>query len=189
MEALQWFGDVMQAILKIIPRILIVRSTHSGVKFVRGEKIVPLKPGIHIYWPVVTEVEIIPVARQTYNLSNQSLLTKDLKEVSVSPVIIYSINDIVRALARSWDVNDTINDITQLVVVEVVTTHDIKEILDGLQIDGVIEAKLTQITRKRLKRYGVRVHKCALSDFTTSKVVKLINDTYSKATQFTQPQS
>jgi hypothetical protein len=45
--------------------ILIIRATHGGVKWVRGKRIKALGPGLHIWWPLTTEVEVIVTARQT----------------------------------------------------------------------------------------------------------------------------
>lgn len=162
----------MQWIAKLIPHIYIVRATHAGVKFKHGNEALEIKPGIGWYWPIVTEVDIIPVARQTHNLPTQALMTKDGRKVVVSGVVVYKIRDIVATMGRNWDVSDTINDITMCAITQVITTHNLQYIMEHITDD--IQNKLTKETRRKLKMYGVQVYRTALTDFCTALVIKNI---------------
>jgi regulator of protease activity HflC (stomatin/prohibitin superfamily) len=173
-SAFAWIGYLMDWFGKFIPRILIVRATHAGVKFVGGSKVRELKPGIHFYWPLTTEVEVVPVARQTYNLVSQVLMTKDKQQIVVGAVVIYKIINIVDALSNNWDVNDTIGDVTQMAVVKVVNQWPLDEIL--AQLTDKVELELSKETRAKLKRYGVEVERCGFTDFSTCLVIKTLAD-------------
>jgi len=172
--AFAWIGQIMEWLGRWIPQIQIVRATHGGVKFVRGRKVKEMKPGMHIYWPLTTEVSILPTARQTHNLVTQVMMTKDRKQVVVGGVIIYTITNIVDALSENWDVSDTISDITQTALMAVVTAWTFDELISKITTD--LEKELTSATRERLRPYGVKVHKCALTDFSTCRVLKLLGD-------------
>jgi regulator of protease activity HflC (stomatin/prohibitin superfamily) len=169
-SAFAWIGWIAEWLGSFVPRLKIVRSTHAGVKFRHGRKAISLPPGLHFYWPLVTEVEIIPVARQTHNLPSQCLLTQDGQQVVVGAVVVYSITNIVDALSKNWDVNDTINDITMVAITSVVSKRTLTDLKDNL--DGDVQKHLTAETRKKLKRYGVKVFKTALTDFSTAFVIK-----------------
>ncbi len=171
-SALAWVGWIAEWFAKFIPRLVIVRSTHGGVRFRHGRTAIEMKPGLHIYWPIVTEVEVIPVARQTHNLPSQSLQTKDGRKVVVGGVVIYAIRDVVAALSRNWDVSDTLTDITLVAVTHVVTAHDLAYLQEHLV--GDVQAKLTRETRKKLSQYGVKVFRTALTDFSECLVIKNI---------------
>lgn len=172
--AFAWLGAVMEWLGNLIPRILIVRSTHAGVKFVGGKRVVRLDPGVHVYWPAVTEVSVIPVARQTFNLVTQVLLTSDKQKVCISVVLIYKITNIVDALSNNWDINDTISDVTQMAVVKVVTEWTLDDLIRN--ITGRVERRLSVIARAKLKTYGVTVIRCGITDFTTCEVIKVVGD-------------
>lgn len=174
-SAFAWLGDIIQWVGKLIPHIAIVRATHAGVKFKRGKHAIEIKPGIVWYWPIVTEVDIIPVARQTHNLPTQALMTQDGKKVVVSGVVVYKIKDIVKTMARNWDVSDTINDITMVAITHVITKHDFKYLMEHITDD--IQDKLTRETRSKLRMYGVQVYRTALTDFSTALVIKNIGGT------------
>ena len=173
-SAFAWIGNIVEWLGRLIPRIEIVRATHAGVKFVRGRKVKKMPPGLHVYWPITTEVCQIPAARQTHNLCTQTLMTKDRQAIIIGVVVVYSITDIVQALSDNWDVSDTISDITQTAVVSVVATTDLEIILST--ITEKVEHELTKATRERLKQYGVKVHKCAVTDFAPSQVIRVIAD-------------
>lgn len=171
--AFAWLGEIMHWIGKWFPRLVIVRSTHAGVRFRHGARPSPLLPGLRMYWPLVTEIEIIPTARQTHNLPTQALLTSDGRKVVVSGVVVYRINDIVATIARNWDVSDTLNDISMVAITKIVTTHPLEYLLQHLTDE--VQEKLTHETRRRLRRYGVAVYWTALTDFSECMVIKNIS--------------
>ena len=171
METISW---LFEALSSWIPRLLIVQMTHSGVKWVRGGKIVELKPGLHWYWPLVTEYALIPTGRQTLNTPPQTLMSKDRKQVVASGVIIYSIKDVVQAIGhRNWDVESTADDITQAAIVSIVTQNTIEEMMDNICIG--IEKDLTDACRKQLRQFGVYVHRAAMVDYSTCRTLNLVN--------------
>ena len=170
---MEWLG-------KLIPRIIIVKATHAGVKYVCGSKVVKLNPGIHVYWPIVTDYELHPVARQSVNLPTQVIMTADKKPVVIGVVAVYTIHDVVAVLAKNWDIDETVSDITQTAVVEVVSKATLDELISKIRTD--IKAQLTTTTRKLLKPYGLRISKCAVTDFSTCRVIKLVGDPSPKLT-------
>lgn len=101
-------------------------------------------------------------------------MTKDKHQVVVGGLVIYSITDVEAAVAENWDVSDTISDVTQTALVAVITTWPLEQLMDKITTD--LEKELTTATRERLKPYGVKVHKCSLTDFSTCRVLKLLGD-------------
>ena len=123
-SAFAWLGQLVETLYRFIPHILIIRATHGGVSWVRGKHIKLLAPGLHLWWPLTTEVEVIVTARQTLAIPDQVMATKDGKKVVVKTLVVYKIPDPVRAIGKlNWDVDTTINDLTQSAVVRVVATH------------------------------------------------------------------
>ncbi len=179
--AFAWIGWIVEWLGKLIPRILIIRHTHAGVKFVWGSRVKRMGPGVHIYWPVVTEIEVYPTARQTHNMVTQTLTTKDGQSVVVGIVVIYEINDIVAALSNNWDVGDTLSDVPQMAVVKVVNGWNYADL--RAELTGKVEAELTRETKHKLKSFGVKVERCGITDFSPCRVTRLINDAATVMTQ------
>jgi regulator of protease activity HflC (stomatin/prohibitin superfamily) len=170
----QWLGDLLQTLALVCPRLLILPHTHAGVKFVHGAKVKPIAPGVHWYWPVVTMVKTYPTVRQTLNLVAQTTLTRDLRPVFVSAVVTYRVADIRAALADTWDVEETMGDIAMTAVVECIGRHDYPGLAAG--IAGSIELELTRAVRRRLRRYGIQVFRCALTDFAQARVFRVVGE-------------
>jgi len=175
MEFLNWINDIISSLLSFIPRPIIVRATHGGVKWPWGKTAKEMCPGFHWYWPFSTEFEVIPIARQTLNLKTQALMTKDKQQVVVGALVVYTINDVVRAIGkRNFDIDATVYDITQAAIVEAVTKWTLDDLLSN--IADKVETQLTRTVQKRLRQFGVRVQRTALTDFSTAVVYKILSD-------------
>jgi regulator of protease activity HflC (stomatin/prohibitin superfamily) len=167
-------GQFLQAILGIIPRLVIIRTTHGGVKFRRGKKAIVMKPGLHAYWPLITQVEVVPVARQTMSLPSQVLTTQDDKSVVVAGSVVFTINDMLLAYGGlNWDVATTLDDVARSAIVEIITGKTMEQ-LKGCK--ATIQTEFTRLCRKRLKVYGVGVHKAYFTDLSPCKVYRLVGN-------------
>jgi regulator of protease activity HflC (stomatin/prohibitin superfamily) len=174
-EAFSWLADIVQAFGKLVPRLCIIRATHQGVKWRRGKDVRAMLPGLHWWWPLTTEVDTIVTARQTLNLPTQVLMTADRQQIVVGTLVVYRIKDVVEAIGkRNWDVECTVSDITQAAIVEVISRATLDDLLSD--ISAGVEKKLTSTCRRRLRRYGVEVNRCAVTDFSTCRVYKLIGN-------------
>lgn len=191
--ALGWLGDIIRALIRFIPQVILIRSTHAGIKFRYGCQIIPIlhdngillptikwykwlpyigliKTGLHIFWPLVTEYEVVPIKRQTTNLQVQYLSTYDLKTIGVSGILVYEIRDATKLLTECYDYEDTIRDLALAAVKEVVIQHDLKYIQEsGKELD----LELTKTLREQLRPFGVRTIRVTLSDFSQCKMLGL----------------
>lgn len=166
--ALGWIGTIFETMLRFLPHLEIIRSTHMGVKFRHGKKEIVLGPGLHWYWPLVTEIEIEAVKYRTTDLQAQYLETKDGKKVGVGGIVTYGIEDIRAALCECWDYEDVIKDKGLAAIKHVVTTNDYTY-FSGSDADG----KLTTRLRRELKDFGIDVSRVQLSDFAEARMIAL----------------
>jgi regulator of protease activity HflC (stomatin/prohibitin superfamily) len=136
---------------------------------------VTLGPGIHWHWPKTTEIEVIPVERQTLDLPVQTLWTSDLRDISVRAEVVFSIDDVRLAICRTFDFQQTIQDVAQLAVVEVVATKSSEE-LGGTMRNAQLIQELTDKLQCKLKSYGVRVERAFLAEFTSSTAMRVYGE-------------
>lgn len=181
-DAFAWISDIFRALLELIPRRVIVKTTHGAVKFrnrlgLRGWKmeVVPLGPGIHFYWPITTEFEIYPTARQTTNLRPQTLVTADDKTIIAAGLVVYRIRNVEAILARTFDPDQTIEEIALGSVTAACSAKDWRSLREAHE-DGSLAAELQRQVQKQLSPYGVQVLKCSLTDLAPCKVFKLVGD-------------
>jgi len=168
--AFSWLGEFVRWLAAWVPRIGICRATHGGVKFVRGRHVKPIEPGLFLYWPAVTEVNVIPTARQTINPPPQTLTTKDDVAVLVNLAIVVEVTGVVRALGRTWDVDDTVMQIGGSVLTGHVARRTWAELRDGI----ADTAELAEEAGKLLQPYGVKVLQARVTDFARCDVVRVV---------------
>ena len=69
--AFAWVQQLWTFLVSLVPHLVVVRSMHGGVKYVHGHQPIALKPGLRWFWPIVTEVEVVPTLSQPLRLTHQ----------------------------------------------------------------------------------------------------------------------
>jgi regulator of protease activity HflC (stomatin/prohibitin superfamily) len=174
--AFAWIGQIVEWFGQFFPRWTIIRTTHAGVKFVKGKKTVALGPGWHVWWPLTTDLLVHPVARQAADLRTQTLMTTDGKTLVVGGLIVYEIKDIEAILAHTWDPDQTIKDITLSAIHDVLVRMSWVEVRTGQEL-GTLGLKLRRRARRELDKYGVRVLRVTITDLAQTRVYKLMQST------------
>lgn len=174
--ALAWIGQIAEWIGRLIPRLVIIRTTHSAIKFVRGWKVVKIGPGLHFYWPMITDLVTYPTVRQAEELRGQTIVTTDDKTLLVAGLSIHEVEDLEKLIAHTYDPQQTIKDITLTAVHDVCCRLSWEEI-KAEQRRGTLDTKLKNEAQKALGSYGVRVTKLMLTDLAPCRVLKLVQTT------------
>ena len=191
-SAFGWLGEIFSTLLNFIPQIIIVRATHAGVKFKAGRTVKVLNPdngifmpywallfgwipylwfrrtGVHFYWPVVTECEVVPVKRQTTKLVQQYLCTADEKTLGVGGILVFEVSDIEKLLTECYDYEETIRDLALTSIKSVITSHRLDTLL---QQSEEVDKELTKTLRSELRPFGVKTIKATLSDLIPCKMI------------------
>ena len=174
MSSLAWLGELFEFFFSVIPRVIIVRTTELGIKWKYGKKIVKLQPGVHVYWPLVTDVESIVSARTSQDLEEQRLITADGIPVRISATVVCKIFDVVLAIGqKNWDVDDTIDEIAAHEITLHVVSHTFDEIQLALS-EGLSDV-LDNINNS-VEEFGVVCSHLVVSDFT--KDIEYMNHTF-----------
>jgi regulator of protease activity HflC (stomatin/prohibitin superfamily) len=150
----EWLGNLMEWFGAWIPRLLIICRTHGGVKFRHGHDAIALESGLHLYWPLVTEVMEYPVKRHTHEFDCQSLTTTDDVDIIISVAVVCEVYDILAALAENYDINDTVSDVTRGTIAEVILSHTFEQITGEFhKVRETLESEIGEA----LSVYGITV--------------------------------
>lgn len=168
--AFGWIGDVLRWMVCFLPHLGLCRATHGGVKFVRGWKVKKISPGLFWYWPAVTEVELIPVCRHPVDLPAQTFTTSDGHTVLISVTLVIEISDTIRALGKTWDIDDMIMDVGAAAATECIPSMRWDAVRKGFK-NGLFD-KLAKAARNLLRPYGVRVIKARITDCSEATVIR-----------------
>jgi regulator of protease activity HflC (stomatin/prohibitin superfamily) len=168
-----WLSDIVRWMGRLIPRLIIVRTTHNAVAFTRGKHARALAPGLHWLWPVVTDHVMYPTVRQSVNLNTQTLITKDNQTVAVGAVIVYSVDNVLELVGNTHDPDDTVRDLSMAAVKSYVVTAT----LDDLR-QSKMDRRLTRRIARSLVPFGVNVIRAQMTDLSPCVVIKLWNEPY-----------
>lgn len=171
-NALGWIGQVFEWIGRFVPRWEIVEPTMSGVKYVRGARVVVCPAGIHWYWPVTTKWEVHQVARQADRLESQTIVTADGKVIDVGGLLVYKINNLETLVTTCYSPMSLIQDIALSAVHDVCCDMTWDE-LTAAQRKGTLVTRLRNEAKKQLQDYGVEIVKCMLTDLAPTKVLRV----------------
>ena len=164
MGALNWIGQLVEWFASLIPRLEICKKNRAGVKYVRGKDVKLILPGLYVYWPIVTEVEMESTARQSLVLESQTLTTTDDFTVTVSGVLIYYISDVTKALVETEDIEDTLGDVASTAQTDAVISRTFEEArteIVGLENNE----ELTKACRKSLRPFGIRAVSYTITNY------------------------
>jgi regulator of protease activity HflC (stomatin/prohibitin superfamily) len=175
---LDWLTDILRWIGKIVPRLIIVPTTHCSVKFVRGKHAKLMTPGLWWVWPVTTSWVNYPTVRQSVNLNTQTLVTKDGQTVAISGIVVYSVDRPLDLLAYSYDADETIKDVS-MAAVKACVVRSTMEDMRNRRMDG----RLTRRIAKDLEPFGVKVIRAQMTDLAPCVAIRMINDAFSVMVQ------
>jgi len=168
--ALSWLGDIASAILQLVPRFMLIRSTHMGVKFGRGGSAKRMDAGMHFWWPFWSDIVTYPVVRQPLDLPPQALTTRDDITVHVQAVVVYRVDDILTAMTIQDELDNTVRVLSQAAVKLYVASHN----YSVLRNHRVTDAALKDNLQKDLLEYGVEVVMAVITDFARTHVYTMI---------------
>ena len=172
-EAFAWLNELIQKVLRFLPKLSIIRSTEGGVAFVRGKPQTVLPGRLYVYWPLWTELYTIPVNRQTIDVRVQAYVDCTGKPLAVGCVVVYDVDRHNPDKPILWadDHDEAIRDITLGAMLA--GLHD-RTLADIRANRAVINDALRREVRKGLYNSGINVINCFLSDLTPCRPLLLL---------------
>lgn len=173
--AFAWLGQMMEAVLKLVPRLTVVEATQGGIKMRKGNEVTELKPGLVWHWPLITVVKVVTVVRDTMDLPGQTFTTKDNKTVLTSGMVQYQINDVVKLLTTAPDYTNTIADLVMNAIHDTFITYTWEELRVGIE-NGTLRKEMKKAAQGELSGFGVKIISVGLKDNAVAIVLKIVQD-------------
>lgn len=168
--ALGWIGELARWFAAWIPRLVIVDVRYRAVLFRRGKIVRERGPGLVIYWPLVTVLELWPVNLQTLRLESQSLRTIDRIAVEMRILVVFWVADLKTLLVELHDPDSGIGELCLGAARQVVCSSTLEELeSDSSETDS----RLINEIRKLIHPLGVRVKRARFTDLTPAPAMKL----------------
>jgi regulator of protease activity HflC (stomatin/prohibitin superfamily) len=171
-NAFEWLNKLVDWFAQFFPRWVIFDPREAGVKFVRGKPKLMAAGQVHFYWPATTTIDQYPTVRQSDNLASQTIESKDGVTFTVGGVLIYDVPDVLKLLTTCHSAVKLVSDIALSGIHDVcckMTWEELKE----EQRRSTLDTKLKNSMKKDLEDYGIRLHKCMLTDLAKTRVLKV----------------
>lgn len=165
--ALGWIGDLIRFFARLVPRLQLVRITEGAVKF-RRSKAVEVGPGLHLWWPVTTEMDVYPVVSQPLELEQQIIQTSEGKTLVVDATVMYNVNDLYTFCVENHDAEENMAELAQAALRKAVLSTPFEDITSGR---AKFDNKLTSEAQKLLKQFGVEVESMRLKSCAEGSVM------------------
>lgn len=125
--------------------------------------------GLHLKWPIIETDITEPIKPRVVGFHGRSLTTKDGKNIAVSVAMTYRIHNIRKALLDVHDVDNSLDDIGQLVTARTIAQFDYKD----LTSEAFSKALLSN-ARERGFKFGIEVMDIGLSEFAPVRTIRLV---------------
>lgn len=167
-----WLSQLFVSFGAVFPRMVKIRSTDRGVKWPRCKEAVLLSPGLHVYWPLVSDLEIVTVVRQTMDHKAQTITLRDGVTICVRAVTVWRIEDAVKVWTENWDICSTIDDLATTSLVCILSCVGRDQLT---QVD-LINSLVTADVQKLLSPYGLAVESTKLVECSVCRSIRLVGN-------------
>lgn len=176
---LSWLSDLAYFLASFIPHLVIIRSTHEGVRFRLGVPYHIEGGRLIMYWPIVTQLVILPKIRQTTESAPIYVTTFDDQVIAISVAVVYRISDVFLAVTETWDIYSVIDDVTETTLSSLVSNTTFDDICKDIESFNAI---ITREIRAALKVYGIDTEYVQTVNFSRCMVLRNIGDVLSRST-------
>jgi regulator of protease activity HflC (stomatin/prohibitin superfamily) len=162
--------DYLLVIIKAFKFFDVVDVYQRGVVLRLGKPHREVGPGLVWLIPLYVDKLLVEnVVLETLPVGPQSLTTLDGKNLVLSTVVSFTIEDVRKFLLEVEGRNEFIEDTTYGIQSKFVMSRTWQQLLD---ID--VENELTKAVRRRAKDWGINIHRVQVADFSLSRSLRLI---------------
>ncbi len=135
-----------------------------------GRRLKALKPGVRVCLPFIDRVILEPATLQTVNIADQTIVTMDRVNASVSGVIKYWVRDLESLWFAVHDSDDTIAN----TALEAVAAHvAMQDFVDLYPVP--LGKKVQRSLRQEVKSWGIEVKSFRITDLADSTVHRIMS--------------
>lgn len=159
----------LQAIGRLFIWWVVIAPWERGILVRLGKRARVLNPGIHLRIPGLDRVYRQPIRSRTVDCGSQTVMTSDGHPLSIAASILYAVADIALVFETLSEPEGTLADLTRAELAKWITAHAIRECAPDQIAAGVL-------SHLKLARYGLDGGDVLITDWTTCRTYRLIND-------------
>jgi regulator of protease activity HflC (stomatin/prohibitin superfamily) len=144
----------------------IVRENERAIRLRFGKKNKHFGAGLVFKYPFIDEILVQYVCDDTVLLPSQKLTTKDGKSITITGVVLYSVEDVEPFVLNASVPTQTISDVAQGAISETIIGMNYPQIIESLE---KLSNEISKDVRRECKHWGVKIHYVRLTDITLSR--------------------
>lgn len=170
-----WVTQLFDALVKPFRWWVVVAPWERGIRVRTGKSVKQLDPGIHLRIPLLDRIYVQTVRIRMISAQGQTIATSDGLVLTLSVAIQYAICDIVRVYNSVANLEDTLLNVIEGLIAEIVATAQ----ADALS-PKVIEEQVT--ARMPSMNWGLSDVKCRVTSYAFVRTYRLIQASYKTLT-------
>jgi len=143
MESFRWLNDLLQWVGRWFPRLVLVRIGYHCVRFGPGGGVRVLTPGLHVYWPIIHEIQSVSMQLRSLEIAGQMHGSE-----CISVVVFYAVRDADKVVRTIQDVTSFLDDQIQAAL-----THAWSDVAP----DGAIETQMATDLHHLFQPLGIHI--------------------------------
>ena len=160
-------------LLSIFPCIFILTPYEAGIRVTFGTRVKAKGAGWYVMWPLIQRFVWMVVNSQIIDLRNQSIRTKDNRDIIVSGAIQYCIKDVEKAICNIQNVDTAIITLSLGIILEFVSLHDLSECGNKEELKKEILRGL----REASTGWGIKIERVYITDLGIARNIRLLGNT------------
>lgn len=158
-----WVQQIFDAVLSCFPRRVLVPPTCKLLKYTCLGKIIEKDQGLRWYFPLLTKIEEIAVARQSLNdILPVKFLSKNFIPCIADASCIYYVSDVTKYATENYDAQDAIRESLYASLCSYLNNKPI----ESLQDLDMINEELTDVVIEDLDGFGVEIECVRINNLT-----------------------
>lgn len=170
---LSWLGTFLEKFWEQLMPCYIVEQYNEAVQLRNGKFIRHVKKGLWGKIPFTDKIYEHAVIPTTMDLTSQSLVTRDDKNIVVKAIIKYRVYDVKIFLLEVMGAREALEDMTKAIIKKIITALSWED-CKTTDVDNQITIK----ARNEAKKWGIEIIQVSLTDIGLIWSVRLFNDTH-----------
>jgi regulator of protease activity HflC (stomatin/prohibitin superfamily) len=172
---MKWLEAIINKILALLPATEFVEPTDEAIRvtcFGSRQRIKDLGPGWYVIWPLIQYILHVPVKLQTADIRNQSAMTRDKVDLTVSGALVYKIYNARKASIEVEDYDKSMITIALGMIRKYISKHTLDELVDMDELTDKIRRELHDTCTK----WGIKIINVEITDFGRARNLRLLTN-------------
>ena len=173
---MEWLNRIFEKILSLWPSRIILGPHEAGVRMTWipffGLHIGTIGNGWYIKWGIIQDILFMEIKTQVVDLRCQSVLTRDLKDVTVSAAIRYYVTDVRKAILEVQDIDSSLIALAIGIIQDYVGNRNLVDCTDR----EALKQEILKGIRDEAANWGLKIQKIYITDFGRTRNIRLLTN-------------